>query len=374
MLQSQSETAPPLDQNFLSPDLQGASRSSGKWRLLFRRHGVSIIAALLGAVIGSLATFAATSHRPTDRQPPASAECVSSLQEFIHRFQSRTDPESLLETPACISAPLFGIVHISPLLHGSVRVKNQFGRQFAFAFGPETLERLLVFGLNGGDHIVSTLALGAIPAGAYSLLVWEQSSPVAAPRPLRGSWDNLEAFLHRIYGTDLPPVESAIQAIASVSFHTLTGCDPDALLAHPHDPTAAGCSPEYIAASADFPFNRTCNLPPVAYAGGFSTTCANEQRLLNMSEGPSAVALRAFLAQGNGFNPLFTGYGYTADAYPDPIIREYWVENIRIDELPEGYQVVPFHVKGGDGASGSRRDERRLDAPPLSHTALQYWL
>ena len=57
----------------------------------------------------------------------------------------------------------------------------------------------------------------------------------------------------------------------------------------------------------------------------------------------SALELRAFLANCNGFGPLFTGYGYTADDYAEPLVREHWVENVRLREVPN-HQVVAFRA------------------------------
>lgn len=342
------------------------------------RHRTKV-GTLCGLIIGACITAGVSLARSSEGTRPSNNnnDCVRSLDEFIRRFKQRTTPASLLDAPACITANLFGVVHLSPLLNPSIQIRHQYGRKIAFAFAKETLERLLVFGVNGGAQIVDSLALGNVPPGNYSLLVWEQLEVSESPHPARGSWANLGAFLAKVYGAALPPLDDAISHIASASFQELTGCDADALLANPANPLAASCSAEYIEASAAFPFNRSCDAAVLTYAGGFATACPLEQRLLNMSRAPSAVELRAFLANGNGFNPLYTGYGYTAAEYPRPIIREYWVENVRMDELPSGFGIVPFRVVGGGGRpmhgclglTGTYQDEHDGDRKHINATA-----
>ena len=63
----------------------------------------------------------------------------------------------------------------------------------------------------------------------------------------------------------------------------------------------------------------------------------------SLAQPPSAVELRAFLYNCDGFNSLFTGYGYTAEVYGGPLAREYWVENVREEELV-GSEAPEFYV------------------------------
>ena len=98
----------------------------------------------------------------------------------------------------------------------------------------------------------------------------------------------------------------------------------------------------YIDASALFPFNKPCTAPPATF-GSFVTQCVQEQSLLSR-QNLTALQLRAFLYNCDGFNALFTGYGYTAEEYGLPLVREFWVHNKRVDELPAA-RVLDFHVR-----------------------------
>jgi len=220
-----------------------------------------------------------------------------------------------------------------------VRLNNQAARRISFAFGASALEKVLVYGVNGGREIVSLLGLGFVPTpSTYRLLVWRDS----AASHVRGFWQNLEVFLRHVYGNALPAVTDAIAEIASVSFGDLTGCDPDLLQIDAGDLAGAGCSEAYRDAAALFPFNQPCSEPEVKFRGGFRTTCLQEQNLLSRPT-LSALELRAFLYNCNGFNSLFTGYGYTAEEYDGPLVREFWFDNVPEVSLA-GIQAMDFHV------------------------------
>lgn len=223
------------------------------------------------------------------------------------------------------------------------RLNNQAARQISFAFSDSTLEKVLVYGVNGGRDIVNLLGLGFVPTNStYRLLVFEASQTKHA----RGFWENLEPFMRAIYGQQtLPSLTSAIAEISSKSFAELTSCNTDQLQVNPGNFAAANCSAAYQNASLNlFPFNAPCNATAMTFEGGFTTTCIQEQNLLSRrSPPPSAVELRAFLYNCDGFNSLFTGYGYTAEVYGGPLAREYWVENVREEELV-GSEAPEFYV------------------------------
>ena len=56
--------------------------------------------------------------------------------------------------------------------------------------------------------------------------------------------------------------------------------------------------------------------------------------------------MRVWLQQTQGFNPLYTGYGYTADRYDDLEQREYVLENVVIETLPD-FVSMPSETKEG---------------------------
>ena len=72
-------------------------------------------------------------------------------------------------------------------------------------------------------------------------------------------------------------------------------------------------------------------------------TNATEADFLSLRP-PTALQLRAWLQQTQGFNPFYTGYGYTAEVYDHPGQREYVLENVVIDNLPS-VGLMPFETK-----------------------------
>ena len=88
--------------------------------------------------------------------------------------------------------------------------------------------------------------------------------------------------------------------------------------------------------------DRSCSAASKKY-GSFETCYEAEQHFLDLAR-PTAIQLRAFLAQNNGFNPLFTGYGYTAEDYPKPLVREYWVKNVPLSDLGSDRRYIEFQI------------------------------
>lgn len=120
---------------------------------------------------------------------------------------------------------------------------------------------------------------------------------------------------------------SVFQELEAKTFEELTGCDPDILQQKAWDAkqqAKAGCSPEYIAALAKFT-RKDCveNVPQYTPA----SKCPPEEALLHGEKPPTALELRAFLQQTQGFMPQYTGYSYTANEYDDPLSQEFWIHN-----------------------------------------------
>jgi len=296
--------------------------------------------ALLVPVVSCVATGAAAynaglSAEDDKATPPlVHHDCITSVSEFAEAFSARPNSSAHLDRPACV-AGLMGLVQ---RFRGEM-LNNQAARRISFAFGDSALEKVLVYGVNGGREIVDLLGLGYVTTpSTFRLLVWKDASA----RHVRGFWENLDDFMRGIYGAALPDLSAALAEVSRTSFAQLTGCDVEVLQSNPGDFAGARCSEAYVEASAQFPFGRACDEPERSFAGGFATTCLQEINFLALDP-PTAVQLRAFLYNCNGFNSLYTGYGYTAEEYDGPLVREFWVENVR-EEALTGRQAIEFHV------------------------------
>merc|ERR1712242_252174 len=147
--------------------------------------------------------------------------------------------------------------------------------------------------------------------------------------------------MRSIYLDGLPNITKAVDVIEHHTFEDLTGCDPAKLQStFIPDFAAAGCSSEFQDAITLFPFNKECNAS-VQQFGSFKTKCVQEQNFLKIAT-PTSLQLRAFLFQTAGFNAFYTGYGYTAESYGSPRLREFWVKNLHLRDMPGGYKDIKF--------------------------------
>lgn len=304
----------------------------------------------IGVIVGNAAT---PRHGAVTASEPS--ECISSVAAFEAAFAERVNSTAVMRQAACVagsdsSEGVTGLMgaydsSFSPRRDNDLQLKNQGGRRVFFAFGSDTLEKILVYGPRGGRAIVDSLSAGQQLPGPRYLLVWSASSERTL-RPVSAWWENLEEFLRGVYGDALPEVAPAIETIRRQSFDALTGCDTAILDKKPTNLTGAGCSEAYKKAMELFPYvepgNSSCTAEHKTYRG-FETCFLAEQRFLELAQ-PSALELRAFLMQVNGFFPVFTGYGYTANKYPEPRIREYWLQNKPLRSLPSDRRFIPFEV------------------------------
>ncbi len=379
--------AAPERQNAVLP-VQNVGVVASKCRWLNRHPRVLVaVAVFLLVVLFAIGFAAGWSSRPPETGSglhPDDDHCIGSPAEFETEFKKRVRSSSQLESPACVVGTdgsegvtgLMGVVHLSKRLGDDALLQDKGARQVVFAFGSDTLEKILVYGPNGGRAIVDNLGLGNPDPGTAHLMVWTVDPEV---HPVSAWWINLEEFLTSVYGDATPDVQAAVDEIQAQNFTALTGCEYAAaartaafarvlrcrggrrglltprsaphrsahyLVDKPWDTAGAGCSEEYITAAAQFPFvatgDRSCSAASKKY-GSFETCYEAEQHFLDLAH-PTAIQLRAFLAQNNGFNPLFTGYGYTAEDYPKPLVREYWVKNVPLSDLGSDRRYIEFQI------------------------------
>eukprot|EP00243_Klebsormidium_subtile_P004080 TRINITY_DN17855_c0_g1_i1.p1 TRINITY_DN17855_c0_g1~~TRINITY_DN17855_c0_g1_i1.p1 ORF type:complete len:387 (+),score=114.20 TRINITY_DN17855_c0_g1_i1:281-1441(+) len=269
-------------------------------------------------------------------------QCIKTPAEYIKLLTERAKSHEALNRTACVADNMLGRMYtgafkgddweLDPVL------SNAPARRIIFAIGPRMLEKILVWGHNAADKAVKSLGYGDafVCGGApdykascqYRLLVWTSECTVENEGPLvRGDWANLEAFMREDYGKELPKLTRQIAELEAKTFCELTQCDPDVLQVKAWDPAQqvkAGCSPEYIAALAKFPF-KACNDSNPQFTK--FTKCPAEEALLHGGSPPTTLELRAFLQQTQGFMPQYTGYSYTANEYDDPLSQEFWIHN-----------------------------------------------
>lgn len=148
--------------------------------------------------------------------------------------------------------------------------------------------------------------------------------------------------------------QPAIQTLKTTRFQDLTGCDPLAIatLKPPKNlnsallQSVAGCSAafanevEAISKGAchrgtpeqikEFPKNYLYYFE--GKRGVKQNYCDSDTYLFSL--GPNdAVKLRAFLYSAQSFNQFYTGYGYTANYYQEPMAPEFWVNNAVYSKL-----------------------------------------
>lgn len=153
-----------------------------------------------------------------------------------------------------------------------------------------------------------------------------------------------------------------------------------------HDPPAAynalaGCSAEF-ANAVDVLQAGTCyrgtpeqvkEFPKnyLFYAEGKRGTkqnyCDTDTYLFGL--GPNdAVKLRAFLYSAQSFNQFYTGYGYTANFYQEPMAPEFWVNNALFSKIDYAHVRLDCSKSSNpieqQGVAGAMADEVTYNFTP----------
>jgi len=279
------------------------------------------------------------------------APCHTEPTSWLAQFNARPDPQArLLETPCTVG--IYGLIQSPSSKKGEPiafpeHISPQPGRPFSFAFGPKAMGEFLVYGKNGGRLIAQRAALGGDADKTYRLIVFKSEG---LPWHAAGTLANLEPVLTEIYGDALPDIADAVNDITKKTFKEVTGCNAT-ILAKYYNAAKAGCRQTFRdLVAGPLKFGAECDKPPMT-VGGYTTKCPAEQFLLGYTERKAkvpALELRAFLANFLSFNPLWTGYGYTANDYGRPLEQEYWVPNMKATKLPH-VQFATLKVKAAGG-------------------------
>lgn len=210
------------------------------------------------------------------------------------------------------------------------------GRWFVFTGGHDLVERVLVSGQYGASQVFKDLGFGSgfqcQPDHFYWLVVFQQG---AGMKPMPAVYENLQPWFRHVYPQQAPVVEGdTIKSLAAQRFGPLTGCpvDEQGYFDSPRD--LDRCHPDFTqVVKAAWASNRCTNPNALRYTP--SQGCPTDQVLQQLGRKPDAQRLRAYLFAVNSFTEFYTGYGYTAASYNQPIGREFWVDNSWIRNLPK---------------------------------------
>lgn len=265
--------------------------------------------------------------------------CICSVEAYAAAFAEtvRPDESSALGHPACVGGNLMGVV-LSLSENSTVSdlptdlKSNGRGRRVAFVAGPSFLERALVYGQFDTFSLLVSIGYGAMPSvdgKDFYILVFERPEVV-----YEGYWSHLDNILKKIYGDAvLPDVDEAIAELKEDLFGDATGCTeiPAWLGSGLFNTTMCDeCFQE-----ATTRFRQVECTGPDAKSPIYTpqAKCPAEEAFLSIQGSVTACELRAYLFTTQGFFFEYTGYGYTANEYREPTLREFWLPNGPIADL-----------------------------------------
>ncbi len=314
------------------------------------------------------ADLATASHKaPVKLSSPKAVKQVFEATELVTR------DSGWLKTPAIVADSVFVRgMEITPgfdpeggnaehVLKTYALNRAGLGRWFTFVAGHDMVERILVGGQYAASRVFSDLGYGSSfqcrPENFYWLTVFKRSESV---KPMPGVYyRNLQAWFNHVFKANAPKIEADIlEKLESRRFHQITGC--------PVDETGKfdsrkidQCNPGFSTAVKALWTNNKCSNPAaLQYKPG--DVCPTDAVFGSFGRQPNDQQLRAYLYAVGGFNEFYTGYGYTANAYTDPIAREYWTDNRWIRDLPKVELLrVQCDAQSGVAATGAGVNEPR---------------
>ena len=239
------------------------------------------------------------------------------------------------------------------------------GRWFTFVAGHDMVERILVDGQYSASRVFSDLGFGSgfqcRPENFYWLTLFKRSESI---KPMPGVYyRNLQAWFNHVYKTDAPAIDSdVLYKLESQRFQQITGCPVDGSGKFDNRKLDQ-CNPGFSSAVKALWANSKCSNPAeLRYKPGHG--CPTDEVLGSFGKQPDELQLRAYLYAVGGFNEFYTGYGYTANAYTDPIAREYWTDNRWIRNLPKVELLrVQCDVQPGAVPASSRENDPPRSSP-----------
>ena len=239
------------------------------------------------------------------------------------------------------------------------------GRWFTFVAGHDMVERVLVDGQYAASRVFADLGFGSgfrcRPDNFYWLTVFKRSESV---KPIPGVYyRNLQAWFNHVFKADAPKIDpGTLEKLESHRFQQVTGC-PVEESGKFDNWKLDQCDPGFSSAVKALWANNKCSNPAaLRYQPGDG--CPTDAVLASFGKQPDELQLRAYLYAVGGFNEFYTGYGYTANVYTDPIAREYWTDNRWIRNLPK-VELLRVQCDVQPGVAPASRGEDELRPSPF---------
>lgn len=274
-------------------------------------------------------------------------QSARAVREAFEKTVPVSRDSGTLKIPAIVSDKLFArffVISKATYPHGNDAswVKQQFaldqpgiGRYFIFTGDHSLIEKALIAGQFNPNQIMSEVGFGP---GArcssnqnYWLVVFRPKS-----RPVSAVYQhNLQYWFQHVYGKhNAPNISQAVEeTLVSNRFSGLTGCPLDPSTGWVLNGNFSLCAPDFAATANALKQRQCANTEALRYAP--ANRCPSDQVLQSFGPNPSARDLRAWLFFVNDFSEFFTGTGYAGNQYITPEVREFWVDNEWLRNLPE---------------------------------------
>jgi hypothetical protein len=293
---------------------------------------------------GVFADLATGSHHPA----PVKLSSPKAVRQAFEATEVVTRDTGWLKVPAIVADTVFVRgMEITPgfdpeggnaehVLNTYALNRAGVGRWFTFVAGHDMVERMLVDGQYAASRVFADLGYGSSfrcrPDNFYWLTVFKRSESV---KPIPAVYyRNLQAWFNHVFKSGAPKIDPDIlEKLESRRFQQITGCPVDES-GRFDNRKLDQCNPEFSSAvKALWANNKCANPTALKYQPGQG--CPTDAVLGSFGKQPGDRQLRAYLYAVGSFNEFYTGYGYTANAYNDPIAREYWTDNRWIRNLPK---------------------------------------
>lgn len=215
-------------------------------------------------------------------------------------------------------------------------IRAGIGQWFAFLGSHDLVEKVLVAGQYNATQVYRDVGYGANyvcgDSDYYWLVVFRDTSRVYIRD---GVYKNLKPWLRHVYGKDAPDIaDDVIETLKTQRFTQVTGCPVDPQTGQfDKDKDIGKCNDDFRnAVTGSFSKNACGTKTALVYSK--KANCPTDQALFDYGDSINSAQLRAYLYQVAGFSEFYTGYGYTANSYNDPLSHEYWTDNAIIKDLP----------------------------------------
>lgn len=238
------------------------------------------------------------------------------------------------------------------------------GKWFAFVGGHDLIEKILVAGRRNATQVYRDIGYGADYTCGNSDYYWLVVFQDTARNVIKdGVYKNLNYWLSHVYGKKAPRIPSnVLDTLMTTRFSQVTGCPVDPVTGAFNWKDLDACADDFkTSVNNDFKNNACADPNALRYSRGAG--CPTDQAFLNYGNTINAQQLRAYLFAVAGFNEFNTGYGYTANAYNDPLSHEYWTDNTLVKDLPK-VEVMQVECTGQGNTSPPAEDANMMDNSP----------